>query len=407
MRNVTRTLAAALVAAALFAPAAAIARDLFRSSISIDGATASTVGTNSALDIGDLFDTSTLLQIDSGYLPTDSVAATLNLRGLRARLSYAAGSSELRFRIPGVVDVRFDAGDRDGSLDQLESWLEGDFDSANAPGDFTTKLLQALVAESPVDPVAGNPNSLQSRMFAADFRMGTSGQIHAWAEGAPIPSVFTADLGGGVYDADGWTVGVIDLPFHFSFGIDRLALLVDVPVTFTSTEGAWTGMGSGGLGLRVAPTEFWALTPAFRIGGVGSLDLGGLAAMYSGSLTSNVRIPFGPLAFGIGNMGGVAKTIDSIEVAGYSLAYELTNWITRNGGYVEGNFGSELAGLGLGWRVHGTHVQYFGDDLFLDSYGEVGASVGAGAALLGLGLEFAYLVGEDYNGVQGRVGLRF
>ncbi len=407
MKKSTPTLLA-LVAAVALAPSAASARSLFRSLISIDGSTASTTGTNKARNIPDLFSTSALLDIDAGYLPTDSVAATLDLRGMRARLSYSTGSTELRFRIPGAdIDVTFDAGNRDDSLAQFEDWLKGDFSSADAPGDFTTKLLQAFVAESPVDPVAGNPNSLQSRMFAADFRMGTSGQIHAWAEGAPIPNLFTADIGAGYYNADGWDVAAIDVPLHFSFGIDRLALLVDVPITFTSTEGAWTGMGSGGLGLRVAPFEFWSLTPAFRVGGVGSLDLGGLAGMYSGTITSHVRLPFGPFVFGIGNMGGVAKTIDSIEVAGYSLAYELTNWVTRNGGYVEGNFGSETAGLGLGWRVYASDVRFFGNDLYLDNYAEVGAGVGAGAVLLGLGLEMSYIGGEDYDGVQGRVGLRF
>ena len=81
--------------------------------------------------------------------------------------------------------------------------------------------------------------------------------------------------------------------------------------------------------------------------------------------------------------------------------------MTRNGGYVEGNFGSETAGLGLGWRVYASDVRFFGSDLFLDNYAEVGAGVGAGAVLLGLGLEMSYLVGKDYDGVQGRVGLRF
>ncbi|MDJ0847495.1 MAG: hypothetical protein QNK04_03835 [Myxococcota bacterium] len=397
-----------VVTSAVLLPSVASARDLFRSLVTIDGSTAGSTGTNKARKIPDLFSTGALRDIDAGYLPTDSVAAVLDIRGLRAELSYAAFSTELRFRIPGAgIDVTFDAGDRDNSLDQLEDWLQGDFSSANAPEDFTTRLLQALVAESPVDPVAGNPNSLQSRMFAADFRMGTSGQIHAWSEGAPIPNLFSADLGGGIYDADGWTVGAIDVPFHFSFGIDRLALLVDVPVTLTSTEGAWSGMASGGLGLRVAPFEFWSLTPAFRVGGVGSFDLGGLAAMYSGTITSHVRVPFGPFVFGVGNMGGFAKTIDGIEVGGFEFSYELTNWVTRNGGYIEGNFGSEDAGLGLGWRVYGSGVNFFGDDLFLDHYGEIGAGVGAGAALLGLGLELSYLVGDDYDGVQGRIGLRF
>jgi hypothetical protein len=399
---------AGLAVAALLWPASAGARDLFRSQISIDGAAATTLGTNRIRNVPDLFDTTRLLDIDAGYLPTDSVSALLDLRGLRAELGFEAGSSSLRFRVADAgIDVSFDAGDRDASLSQFEDWLQGDFGGALSPKSLSTKLLQAFVAHSPVDPVAGNPNSLESRMFAADWRMGTTGRIHGWSEGAAIPNVFRFDLGAGYYDADGWDVASIDLPLHFSIGAERLAVLVDVPVTFTSTHGAWSGMGSGGLGLRVAPFDWWALTPAVRVGGVGSLDLGGLAGMYSGTLTSHVRLPFGPLVFGIGNMGGFAKTIDSIEVAGYSLAYELTNWVTRNGGYVEGNVGIDVLGAGLGWRVFGSDVRFFGNDLYMDSYAEVGAGLGAGATLLGLGVEVSYLFGRDYEGVSARLGLRF
>ena len=106
-------------------------------------------------------------------------------------------------------------------------------------------------------------------------------------------------------------------------------------------------------------------------------------------------------------MGGIASSIDGIEVAGYEFSYELTNWVTRNGGYVEGNFGSDTLGLGLGWRVHGSDVRFFGDDLYMDSYAELGAGVSAGAILGGMGLEVDYLFGRNTQGVSARVGLRF
>ena len=135
MKRCTTHILVVLVTPALLVPAVASARKLFRSLISIDAATASGTGTNSARNIPDLFSTRSLLDIDAGYLPTDSVAATLDLRGLRARLSYAIGSTELRFRIPGAgIDVSFDAGDRDGSLEQFEEWLQGDFGSGKRPG---------------------------------------------------------------------------------------------------------------------------------------------------------------------------------------------------------------------------------------------------------------------------------
>ncbi len=402
-----RCILCSLVAVVLLLPGAAGAGGLFRSAISIDGGPISVQGTNKARRIPDLFSTRRLLDIDPGYTPTDAVLAELDVRGLRALLGFGAGSTALRLLIPGAVDVTFDGGSREASRKQLEAWLEGDFSSATAPGDQTTKFLQALVEHSPVDPVAGNPNSLQSRMFAADWRMGTSGESNTWVEGWPLTTHFRADLGAGYYDADGFDVATIDVPLHLSLDFQRVALLVDVPITATSTEGAWSGMGSGGLGVRVSPFQWWSLTPVARIGGVGSVDLGGVAAMYSASLTSQVRIPLGLFAVGVGNMAGVAQTIDSIDLGGYGLAYELTNWTFRNGGYVEGFTSFDFLGAGIGWRVYGSDVRFIGDDLYMDSYAEVGAGLGADAILMGLGLDISYLFGRNYGGLSARLSARF
>ena len=399
---------AALVAA-LGISAVAHARDLFSAAISIGGGPATTLSADRARDIPDFIDTRTLLSIDPGYDATQAVAATLDIRGLRGALSFDALVDTLRFTVPAAgIDVSFDGATRDEALSSFEDWLKGEFASALAPKDVTTALLQALVAESPVDPVAGNPNSLQSRMFDADFRMGTAGGLSALRDGGILPSPVRLDIGGGYYDAGGFDVYALDLPLHFGFGLgERFALMLDVPLTFTSTEGAWSGMASGGLGMRVMPFSWWALTPAARIGSVGSLDVGALAVMYSGTLTSHIRIPVGPIAFGIGNMGGVAKTIDAIEVSGFAVDYGLSNWVTRNGVYVEGRLAADRLGTGLGWRVFASDARFFGDELFLESYQQVGAAVAAALPIGGLHLELAYLTGRRYEGVSARLGLRF
>lgn len=388
---------------------AAHARDLFSASISVGGGPATTLSADRARDIPDFIDTQALLSIDPGYDATQAVAATLDIRGLRGDLSFDAFANTLRFTVPAAgVDVSFDGPTRDEALSNFEDWLKGEFASALAPKDVTTALLQALVAESPVDPVAGNPNSLQSRMFDADFRMGTVSGLSALRDGGIVPSLFRLDVGGGYYDADGFDVYALDLPLHFGFGIgERFALMLDVPMTFTSTEGAWSGMASGGLGMRVMPFSWWALTPAARIGGVGSLDVGALAVMYSGTLTSHIRIPLGPIAFGIGNMGGMAKTIDSIEIEGFAVDYSLTNWVTRNGGYIEGGLAADWLGTGFGWRVFANDARFFGDELFVENYQQVGAAVAAGLPFGGLHLELAYLTGRRYQGVSALLGLRF
>ena len=100
----------------------------------------------------------------------------------------------LTVTVPGVLSISFDPGTLDEALEQFEDWAKGDFDSATAEQGLVTDLLQALVEESPVDPVAGNPNSLQSRMFGSDFRLGSQGPFTS-SEGSLKPSTNLVGLG--------------------------------------------------------------------------------------------------------------------------------------------------------------------------------------------------------------------
>jgi hypothetical protein len=397
------------ISLALLLCSPAHARDLFESYISIGGGAAGGAGTNKLRNVPDLFSSATLTGIEPGYDATQAVAAGLDIRGLRGTVNFNAASNELRFQVPGAgIDVTFDSASRDQTLADFENWIEGDFDSPTAANSTATRFMQALVAESPVDPVAGNPGSLQSRMFDADYRMATTGAIGAIGDGGIVPSIASLKLGGGFANSGGYDQSSIDIPMRFRFGLGEiLALAVDVPLAATSTQGAWALMGSGGLGLHVSPLSNWTLTPAFRVGGVGSVDVGGLAAMYSGTLTSHVRIPWGPFAFGIANMGGVASTIDGIEVSGYSLTYDLTNWNLRNGVYGEMLLGSEMMGSGFAVRVEFNDARFFGDDLWLDAYHELGASVAAGLPFGGVQLGLDWQFGKHYDGLSARVGVRF
>lgn len=387
----------------------ASARDLFSAAISVGGGPATTLGTNKARKVSDWFDTSTLEKIDPGYDATQAVAATLDLRGVSSTASYDALAATLRFEVPSAgIDVSFAGATREEAEAAFRSWLEGDYGDALAPASATTRLFQALVAESPVDPVAGNPNSLESRMFSADWRLGTGGATPRMGEGGFLPARFRLVVGGGYTRADGFDVYAVDVPIHFQMGLgDRFAVLLDLPFAFTSTNGAWSAMGSAGLGLRVAPTSWWRITPAVRAGGVGSIDVGALAALYSGSVTSEMRFPLGPLAIGVGNMGGVAKSIDGIELSGHTIEYDLMNPVVRNGLWLEGAVGSDGLGAGIGWRVGASDVRFFGDDLYMEDYQEVTAALAGGVALLGLQLELGYQVGRRTQGVNARLGLRF
>jgi hypothetical protein len=402
--------------AALVLPGAAQARKLFTIGLELgvpDGVLENSLGTNKIRDVPDIFDDVSLEDLLPGYVPTDAVTAGIDLRGLPAVISFAAFSNTLRFVVPAAgIDVSFTASSREEARQLLEDWLKGKPGSVLASDRALTQLLQAIVEFSPVDPVAGNPNSLESRMFAADFRMGTAGPLIGDTGGEGAPNLFGVGLAGGIYQGGPWDVYTLDLPINYALNWERISLIFDLPLTATSTEGSWTALGSGGIALQVRPTSWWALTPAFRIGGVGSLDVGGLAVMYSGTITSHIRFPLGPIAVGIGNMGGIATTWDGIEIGGYDLSYDLTNWVTRNGGYLEGTFGVDVLGGPLGWRFFGSDVRFFGDDLYMDSYAEVGATLAmlrevGGAFYDRLGVSLAYLWGRDYDGISLLFGFRF
>lgn len=400
------------LASGLLLSGAASARDLFTLGLAVDGEVA-TIGTNRLREVPDLFDTDSLVKLFPGYTPVSDVTAGVDIRGLPARIDFQGNA--LRLQVGGAgLDLLFDGGSRDASVQQFQDWLEGQGGGPGSFGKAFTSLVQALVEYSPVDPVAGNPNSLESRMFAADWNMGTRGPVFSGsAGGSEVENLFSASLAGGSYDAGPWSVYSVDLWLNEAVNWDRVSLLLDLPITATATEGAWTGMGSGGLGLQLRPLPWWALTPALRFGGVGSIDVGGLALMYSGTLTSQIRIPLGPLALGITNMGGLAKTVDGIEFDGLEFSYHLTNWAVRNGGYLEGSLGSvEVLGGQLGWRLSGSDVRFFGDALYMDSYFELGASLGSWGRV-GAGpfervsLGVSYLGGRSYDGIQLAFGGRF
>ena len=153
-------------------------RDLFVSVITVDGEI-ETSGTNSLKALGELFDDESLEALfGASYIPgVSAVSALIDLRGVGGLMAYAANSSELVLAVPSAGFQRtFDGGNRDASEEELQAWLDGNGDQSTtgSQGALTT-LLQQFVAASPVDPVAGNPNSLQSRMFDRDLGLGTLG----------------------------------------------------------------------------------------------------------------------------------------------------------------------------------------------------------------------------------------
>ncbi len=309
----------------------------------------------------------------------------------------------------------FTGADREESQEQLEDWLQGK-SVAGVADAAITDVLQALVAHSPVEPVAGNPNSLQSRMFGADFGLGTLGPfLKDFPDSSQrIPSLFKLDAEFGHFAAGPFSGQTYDLELGFSWNIlRRLALVSDLEMLFSLVEGdAIIGHGTLGLGLQGRILDWWNLALVGRVGLVGSIDVGAVAAMVSVSAVNHMRFDFDEYRVDMKNMVGVANSVSGLEIQDIELDYDLTNVVLKNGLELSralpvGGWSRELRG-----RLFWTDSHYFVDELWLEHSDEIGLGIGL-ASKSGvrtydpINLDVSYVVGSAYDAVMLRLSWRY
>jgi len=362
------------------------------------------------------------------------IDANLNLRGVLIRAAFVDDSSELVISAPFLdSDLLFNGDDRDGSVELFEKWLRGEFQDAAVPDTALTELLQELVAHSAVDPIAGNPNSLQTRMFEAAYFTGSSG-VYRPSPNAPGADEWTgkdhfrAQVRYDRFKAGPWSGNVweIGLDYQINFRHPKFAVLLDLPFTVSQTEGSESFLVSVGLGLQWRPTHWWNLTPSFRLGGAGSFKLGAVAIMANANLTSSMRWEIGASQFSlgglelgtpdfelnIGNMFGWNGTFDDIVISDIRIAYELNNYAIRNGI----DLTRRLNGRWLGGRpvvkLYFTDTWILGSRLFLDHYNELGLQTGTQSQTGGqwrdnLAFSAGWVFGNRYDALQLKLSYRF
>jgi hypothetical protein len=414
---------------------------LFNWDIEIDqgGDTSSGVTrTNDIRSLAEQINTQKLEQLfdveDLSDPSTFSLSAELDLRGVPTVVIFDVGSTELEFTAPFLDEtVRFDAGSRDESVEQFEDWLEGEYHASDATDDSLTALLQELVAESAVDPIAGNPNSLQTKIFEATYAMGTTGVFRP-RKGTPEADEWTGKdhfRAGALYEyfsADVWNGNVFEAGIDYQLNLRNptFALIMDLPLVITQTEGSESFIISAGIGVMYRPTHWWNITPSFRLGGAGSFKLGAIAFMPSASITSSMRWAIGSSEFtiagrkvrttdfelGIGNMFGWSGTIDDIEIAGTRVAYELDNYALRNGIDLTKRLSMRLLGGQTAIKLFFVDTWILGSEVYMDHYNELGVQLST-QRVTGdkwrdqLAFHTAWVVGRNYDAVQLRLSFRF
>ncbi len=357
---------------------------------------------NNAEDAVNTFSNTKLSQYLSTYSPTHGVTAAVSLRGLPGTLSYAAGSNTLVLNIPSIgLTQNFvgtggtTAAARNNAQDQLENFFKGQNGSA-----VLTQILRALAAKTPIDPVAGNPNSQLSLMGDRDFKLGTNYlEGFNYSANKDDRNHFETDVSGGRFsnDVSDQTVITAALNYNRRLTDSNVSLIFDLPFTYSDSEGASSYAASFGTGVRVPIMPNWAVTPLVRVAGVGSEDLGAAAVIYSGSVTSDFRVPLdNNNDFQLGNMIGYYKT-NGITVGDYHIDYDLGNTRLKNGVALAHRFTPDKNALT--GRVFFNDSRFYGDDLFNDYYEEVGVSLLQPYTVrTGLELTGSYLFADNYNG---------
>jgi len=417
----------ALVAAAVLAiPAPASADDdLFRTRYSFATAGIVRFGTNSIVDISGLFDGNAIRASEPSYTDTSELTANLDMRGVQASAGFRANETAffLELTLPGL-SIEIDGGDREASLELFEQWLKGEYEAPASPQEVMTDLLQAFVAESPVEPIAGNPSSLQTQMLQTPYDLAMRASFRPRDPSAPDAEGrvwrgedvvgFEADFA--PFWADIWQGFGADLAFRYTLNFEdpRIALLFDLPLSYRQTEvDARTFMAQGGVGLLIRATPWWNISPFGRVGIAGSLQLGSLGMLYAVGATSHMQWTVADTVLRLGNSFGMSSSIDGIDWFGYTLDYAITNYLVRNGFEVEHAIPGRLRGHPLFARLSFSDNWVLGSEVYVDHYNEVGltfgsvSSLGSGATHDRATMSVTYVGAPGVNALRLELGFDF
>lgn len=395
-----------------------IADDIFSATIKTEGSE-ETFGFSSTEDVIQTFEKGELESNFPNYNDNSAATATIDFRGLPLEFSFAQDSTVLIFEIDSLdIHEEFQGNTRDDSTEALKDFIlkEG--------GDIRDKIARALVAESPVDPLAGNPNSLVGVMVDRSFAQGVVGDSTTSSDQVSSDEVSRHSFGMaarfGQFNQGGKDVNNFSLPFSYSFDIDEnktSKLILTLPLTYTRVQNSAQSFQVGiGIGWQQRVTKNWTLTPSINYGVAGSIDLASLGHVISGSLTSiyswNLGENWNNISLSLANMGAYYKTLP-VSIKGIKLDPDLTNYVIKNGiiGIMPIRIDSWNTNFNL--KAYITDTEFFGDQLFAEQYNEIGIAfnvVEDGSLIDDLGINVSYLfssTGDDVEGFNINLGYEF
>lgn len=259
------------------------------------------------------------------------------------------------------------------------------FDAATDP-DLTPdqRIMQCLGNAwsrfSPIDPLVGNPYSLQGNMSrnALDFTDGMSlVELGPNANSAGDPFIIGATFSTG--SAGRFDMTRIDARINKGWRIlegNRARLKLDVPFSFTTIKGAAAYTGEIGLGLEVPiKANVWSLEPRVAYGITYSSEQGALGHIVQGTIASRLVLRgLGRGQLMIGNMAGYSTTLDT--PGDLNINPDVKAWIFRNGFAYELPLKMRVAGRNTSFRASYGFTNYSGAKLFNNNFHEASISFG-------------------------------
>ncbi|MDB9787205.1 hypothetical protein OAB57_03790 [Bacteriovoracaceae bacterium] len=362
-------------------------------------------------DIESVIDAIKVDKIDdrfTSYTGAELLNVSVDFRGLPLTLSAVANSNSIRLQIPSIgVDETFAGTSRDDSNESFKNWLK------NEGGSALNNLMKKLVEQTPHDPLAGNPNSLMSKMVGNDFDRGRDGNSTRASTSGVNTNLLSIGVKASQFDQNGIDGKSLSLPIGYTVKFDddpRKQLIIDMPISYYSLEDAKTYSLGLGAGFRFPINDMWSLTPFLGTGIVGSVDMGSVGQLISTGITSDfTRKLNDKYRIGVGNMLGYYTT-KKIKVSDIESDADITNTVFRNAvnfSFIHPFFfGKEVES-----EVFLFDTRYFGDVLYMEQYNEFGLSIGTNrdkqdvSRLMRFGL--SYLFSSKTKGFSFNFGYAF
>lgn len=266
-----------------------------------------------------------------------------------------------RFNDVNVV-LRYDARSNTLNYDFVELGMRGSFTGANRDqseelfeeyvkkGDILGKVLRYQAKNSPTSALTGEGGAIPM-LAMADFNTSfdNASQIGVPDQNQTANNLIGVGLSYGSYNIDGnEDVKTTSLPLSYTIrnNIDpRRQLVLSMPLTQVSVDGAKAYHGGLGAAYRLPLTDRWTLTPGARYSVVASKDRATVSTVMSASLMSTYVLPLGGFDLAMGNMVGVYKT-GKFSSGDYSFDPDVNLKMTRNGlmaSVPTAMFGSKMA----------------------------------------------------------------